>query len=250
MSNFAVQVKNLSKKYYLGNFGFKSLAYKLLSNKFKKIENPNKEIYALKDINMEIKKGEAVAILGKNGSGKSTLSKILAKITGYDNGEVIVKGSLIPMLHMNAGIQIEATGRENIFFIGSIMKAKRKELILKIDEIAAFAGLQDFLDTPVKKYSSGMITKLYFSVMTILEFDILICDEIMAVSDSDFKLRCIKKIIELKNKNKTIIFISHEKDIVEAVCDYGFVFLGNGKLSQKLNIKNAYEIYENLISNF
>ena len=86
--------------------------------------------------------------------------------------------------------------------------------------------------------------------MIILEFDILICDEIMAVSDSDFKLRCIKKIIELKNKNKTIIFISHEKDIVEAVCDYGFVFLSNGKLSQKLNIKNAYEIYENLISNF
>tara|TARA_X000000950_G_C13920438_1_gene663091 strand:- start:880 stop:1623 length:744 start_codon:yes stop_codon:yes gene_type:complete len=244
MSDISVQIKNLSKKYFLGNFGFKSLKYNLLSRFFKNLENPNKKIYALKDINMEVKKGEAIAILGKNGSGKSTLMKILSKLSAHDDGEMSINGKLIPMLHMNAGIQVEATGRENIFFIGSIMRAKRKELKEKINEIAEFSGLTNFLDTPVKKYSSGMLTKLYFSVMIILDFDILICDEIMAVSDSQFKSKCIKKIIELKNKKKTIIFISHEKEIVNAVCDFGFVFTENGNLSQKLSISDAYALYE------
>lgn len=244
MSNISILVKNLSKKYYLGNFGFNSLKYTLLSRFFKNLENPNKKIYAFKHINFEIKKGEAVAILGKNGSGKSTLMKILSKLTSYDEGEMQINGKLIPMLHMNAGIQIEATGRENIFFIGSIMQADKNQLKEKINEIAEFSGLTNFLDTPVKKYSSGMLTKLYFSIMIILEFDILICDEIMAVSDAEFKLKCIKKIIELKNKKKTIIFISHEKEIVNAVCDYGYVFTKDRNLSQKFSIAEAYAFYE------
>ena len=244
MSNKSIEVKNLSKTYNLGNYGFKSLRYNLLSNYIKNMINPNKKIYALYDINLEINKGEAIAILGKNGTGKSTLLKIISGLSEQSSGEIIINGKLLPMLHMNAGIQLEASGRENIFFIGSILKATKKQLVSKIDDIASFSGLSEFLDTPVKKYSSGMLTKLYFSIMIILDFDILICDEILAVSDSAFKKKCIKKIIELKKRGKTVIFISHEEEVIKSVCDQGFVFTENGKLSEKMLLSDAYKLYE------
>lgn len=242
MYKISIEFKNVSKEFFLGNFGFKTFFNSI--KKLLKIESKSnkKSFMALNNINLSINSGETVAFLGRNGFGKSTLLKLLAGLTSPSVGTIWIKGKVMPMLYLNSGIVIEATAKENISFISSLF-SNTKLNQFKINEILNFAELKEFENTPVKKFSSGMITRLSFSTMIMQDFDILIADEVLAVSDQKFKDKCIKKIIELQKEGKTILFVSHEEEIVLRLCKKAFVFLEKGKISEKLDILDAYKIY-------
>ncbi|QSV72548.1 MAG: ABC transporter ATP-binding protein [Aphanizomenon flos-aquae KM1D3_PB] len=242
MSDTVIRVENLGKKYIIGHQ--KQERYTALrdviTNKVKSIgnllnpqaknENPAfEEFWALKDVSFEIKQGDRVGIIGRNGAGKSTLLKILSRITEPTTGSIKIKGRVASLLEVGTGFHPELTGRENIFLNGAILGMGKEEIKRKFDEIVAFAEVEKFLDTPVKRYSSGMYVRLAFAVAAHLEPEILIVDEVLAVGDVQFQKKCLGKMEDVGKEGRTVIFVSHNMAAVEKLCEKG-VFFRQGKV--------------------
>lgn len=234
MSNTVIRVENLSKKYVLGEQnqgkhttlrdrltdGAKYLSRILLPRPQQSILNSNRqEFWALKDVSFEIKQGDRVGIIGRNGAGKSTLLKILSRITEPTTGRIAIQGRVASLLEVGTGFHPELTGRENIYLNGAILSMSKVEIKKKFDEIVAFAEVEKFLDTPVKRYSSGMYVRLAFAVAAHLEPDILIVDEVLAVGDVLFQKKCLGKMQEVsKTQGRTVLFVSHNMDAIQRLC--------------------------------
>jgi len=236
MSDTVIRVENLSKKYVLGHQkqeGYTTLR-DVLSNTTKslfrpfqnpkpKTQNPHEEFWALKDVNFEIKQGDRVGIIGRNGAGKSTLLKILSRITEPTTGSIRVKGRVASLLEVGTGFHPELTGRENIFLNGAILGMSKAEIRRKFDEIVAFAEIERFLDTPVKRYSSGMYVRLAFAVAAHLEPEILIVDEVLSVGDAQFQRKCLDKMEQVSQKERrTVLFVSHQLNTIQTLCNHVF----------------------------
>jgi len=246
MSDIAVKLENISKQYRLGVVGTGTLSHDL-NRWFARVrgkEDPTLKIgqsnqlaqtggdyvWALKDINLEIKKGEILGIIGKNGAGKSTLLKLLSRVTGPTTGQIKVNGRIASLLEVGTGFHPELTGRENIFLNGAILGMRNREIKKKLDEIVDFAGVAKYLDTPVKRYSSGMYVRLAFAVAAHLEPDILVVDEVLAVGDAEFQKKAIGKMQDVsKGEGRTVLFVSHNMNSIKHLCQTG-ILLNNGKI--------------------
>jgi ABC-type polysaccharide/polyol phosphate transport system ATPase subunit len=211
-----LQLKNVSKKYRIRREvdGNASLSRRLLS-----IGKRKEDFWALKDISFDVHRAEALGIIGHNGAGKSTILKLLSRITTPTNGEIMINGRLSALIEVGSGFHPELTGRENIYLNGSILGMTRREITKKLESIVEFAELRQFIDTPVKRYSSGMYVRLGFSIAAHLDPDILLLDEVLAVGDESFQRKCIQRITELKKNGTTIVFISHDLRAVQQLCD-------------------------------
>jgi lipopolysaccharide transport system ATP-binding protein len=256
----SIKVENLSKAYRLGEIGTGTLQsdlkrwYALTRGKedpFLKIGETNDRstkgtsnvVWSLKDINFEIEQGDAVGIIGKNGAGKSTLLKILSRVTSPTTGKITGNGRVASLLEVGTGFHPELTGRENIYLNGAILGMRKKEITRKFDEIVAFAGVERYIDTPVKRYSSGMYVRLAFAVAAHLESEILIVDEVLAVGDAEFQKKCLGKMGEVsKGEGRTVLFVSHDLRAVSGLCNFG-LFLHDGKLSFSGNIHETISKY-------
>jgi lipopolysaccharide transport system ATP-binding protein len=204
--------------------------------------NATEEFWAIKDISFDVKQGDVVGIIGRNGAGKSTLLKILSRITEPTTGRIRIKGRVASLLEVGTGFHAELTGRENIFLNGAILGMSRSEIKAKFDEIASFAAVEQFLDTPVKRYSSGMYVRLAFAVAAHLEPQILIVDEVLAVGDSEFQKKCLGKIREVATSGRTILFVSHNMQAISVLCNRG-LFLRGGSLEYTGSPKGAIDMY-------
>jgi lipopolysaccharide transport system ATP-binding protein len=200
------------------------------------------EFWALKDVSFEVRRGEVVGIIGRNGAGKSTLLKILSRITEPSEGRVTIKGRVASLLEVGTGFHPELTGRENIYLNGAILGMTRAETRRKFDEIVAFAEVERFLDTPVKRYSSGMYVRLAFAVAAHLEPEILIVDEVLAVGDAEFQRKCLGKMGEVANEGRTILFVSHNTDALRRLCNSG-IHLASNRVLLNANIDSCIESY-------
>jgi lipopolysaccharide transport system ATP-binding protein len=242
----AVKIENLSKQYRLGLVSSRTLSHDLnrwwqmniLRNEdpYLKVGETNDRsvkgksdyVWALKDINLEIREGEVLGIIGKNGAGKSTLLKILSKVTAPTTGAIKARGRIASLLEVGTGFHQEMTGRENIFMNGAILGMKKSEIKKKLDEIIDFAGVERYIDTPVKRYSSGMLVRLGFAVAAHLEPEILIVDEVLAVGDAEFQKKAIGKMQEVsQQKGRTVLFVSHNMGAIKDLCSKG-ILLQNG----------------------
>jgi lipopolysaccharide transport system ATP-binding protein len=228
-----ISVENISKSYRLGAIGGGTLAADLSRwwarvrgrpDPLLKIGQENygnqqgEQIWALRDVSFDVKQGEAVGIIGRNGAGKSTLLKILSRVTAPTNGVVKAKGRIASLLEVGTGFHAELTGRENIFLNGAIMGMSRAEVTRKLDEIIDFSGVEKFIDTPVKRYSSGMYVRLAFAVAAHLEPEILVVDEVLAVGDAEFQKRCLGKMGAVAREGRTVLFVSHNMSAVNRLC--------------------------------
>ncbi len=223
-----IKVENVCKEYKLGSLNAQSFRDEVF--KKKKNAQPDKILKALDNVNFEIKKGETVGLIGSNGAGKSTILKILSRVTAPTSGQVYLNGSLSSMLEVGTGFHQELTGRENIYINGTILGMKKKEIDAKIEDIIEFSECREFIDTPVKRYSSGMYVKLAFSVSAFLESDILILDEVLAVGDMKFQNKCLEKMKELSSKEgRTILCVSHNMTTISKLCNRCIV-LDHGKV--------------------
>ena len=260
MGNTVIKVENLSKQYRLGLVGastFKEDASRWWA-KMRGKEDPflalgsendrtsisdSKFVWSLKDINFEIKQGDVLGIVGRNGAGKSTLLKILSKITSPTTGTVRAKGRIASLLEVGTGFHPELTGRENIFLNGAILGMRKHEIKSKLDEIIAFAGVERYIDTPVKRYSSGMYVRLAFAVAAHLENEILIIDEVLAVGDSEFQKKCLGKMGEVsKGEGRTVLFVSHNPTAIRSLCTSA-ILLNNGKIQINDNVADVLSLY-------
>ena len=214
-SKIAIKVQNMTKKFKVYYDKPKTLKERLVFWKNNKVEHR----VILNDINLEIKKGETVALIGTNGSGKSTLLKLMTKIIYPNKGTVKTYGKLTSLLELGAGFHEDFTGRENIYFNASIFGLTRSEIDKKIDDIIAFSELEEFIDNPIRTYSSGMYMRLAFSVAINVDADILLIDEILAVGDQHFQDKCYAKLAELKKSDKTIVIVSHDLNAIQKLCD-------------------------------
>src|SRR5258708_28796556 len=225
-----LEIRNIGKKYKIQHLagGYLSLRRRLVSFlKFKR--NQVEDFWALQEVSFDLQPGESVGIIGRNGAGKSTLLKILSKITPPTTGHIISRGRIASLLEVGTGFHPELTGRENIFFNGSLLGMRRKEIDSKFDEIVDFSGVEKFLDTPLKHFSSGMQLRLAFAVAAFLEPEILIIDEVLAVGDAEFQRKCLGKMEDVGRSGRTILFVSHNLDAVEALCKTS-VLLSKGRL--------------------
>jgi lipopolysaccharide transport system ATP-binding protein len=204
------------------------------------------QFWALKDVSFEVQPGEVVGIIGRNGAGKSTLLKILSRITEPTSGRIELRGRVGSLLEVGTGFHPELSGRENIYMNGSILGMSRREIQRKFDEIVDFSGIEDFLDTPVKRYSSGMYVRLAFAVAAHLEPEILIVDEVLAVGDQAFQRKCIDKMQSVASHGRVVLFVSHNLGSLETLCHKGFV-LANGQLEFNGSIKEAIQQYINSV---
>jgi len=248
MSDIAIKVENISKKYQIGeNKTYPTLRDKLmeLPNRLFKGPKKNKEFWALKDVSFEVKKGEVVGIIGRNGAGKSTMLKILARITEPTSGKITMYGRVASMLEVGTGFNPELTGRENIYLNGSIIGMKKTEIEQRFNDIVAFSGVDKFLDTPVKHYSSGMYVRLAFAVSAHLDADILLVDEVLAVGDAEFQKKCLGKMSDIADSGRTIIFVSHNINAIRKICNKILLVSEGAVISNKLK-EEALNLYENL----
>lgn len=256
----ALKVENLSKQYRLGEIGTGTLSHDLnrLWARLRGKEDPFAQIgvandrtqksnsdyvWALRDINFEVEQGDAVGIIGRNGAGKSTLLKILSRTTLPTTGSVKMKGRIASLLEVGTGFHPEMTGRENIYQNGALLGMTRHEIARKFDEIVDFSGCEAYIDTPVKRYSSGMYVRLAFAVAAHLESEILIVDEVLAVGDAEFQKKCLGKMNDVaKGEGRTVLFVSHNMTAVKSLCNKG-VLLQNGQLILNDTIDHTIEKY-------
>ncbi len=214
-----LEIQNIGKKYRIQHLagGYLSLRERMVSAlKFQR--NEAEDFWALKNVSFEVQPGESIGIIGRNGAGKSTLLKILSKITPPTTGRIISRGRIASLLEVGTGFHPELTGRENIFFNGSLLGMKRRAIEAKFDEIVDFSGVEKFLDTPLKHYSSGMQLRLAFAVAAFLEPEILIIDEVLAVGDTEFQKKCLGKMENVSKSGRTILFVSHQLGVVSQLC--------------------------------
>ncbi|MDO4515529.1 MAG: ABC transporter ATP-binding protein [Bacillota bacterium] len=202
------------------------------------------EFYALRNVSFEVKRGEAVALIGKNGSGKSTMLKILAGVMYPTEGTVTVNGSIAPLIELGAGFDMELTAKENIYMNGAILGYNRAFMDQHFEEIVEFSELREFINVPLKNYSSGMIARLGFSIATIIKADILIVDEVLAVGDFRFREKCHRKIAELLDGGTTLLFVSHSAEQVKALCPKA-IWLDHGQMMAFGDTEEVYRMYEN-----
>lgn len=247
MSDIAISVENVSKVYKIGTAKKTSLVETFSHNINKLIGKKDEisseeEFWALKDISFDIKKGDAVGIIGKNGAGKSTLLKILSRITEPSSGRIEINGRVASLLEVGTGFHPELTGKENIFLNGTILGMKRGEIKSKLEEIIEFSGISQFVDTPVKRYSSGMYVRLAFAVAAHLEPEILIIDEVLAVGDAEFQKKCLGKMQDVTGQGRTVIFVSHNMTAVTSLCNNG-IFLQKGKVTKIGNAETVVQGY-------
>lgn len=231
MQDIAISIQNLSKQYEIGAAASGSLRETLTAG-FKALtgKKQTKDIFwALKDVSFDIKKGEVLGIVGRNGAGKSTLLKVLSRITEPSSGKIDLFGRVTSLLEVGTGFHPELTGRENVFLNGSILGMSRQEIRRKFDEIVAFSGVEKFLDTAVKHYSSGMYVRLAFAVAAHLEAEILIIDEVLAVGDAEFQRKCLGKMNDVARSGRTVLFVSHNLGAVRSLCK-SCALLQNGQL--------------------
>lgn len=254
-----IKVENLSKEYRLGVIGHGTL-YRDLQTWWAKVrgkEDPNSKLmekkrlqgdrfWALKDISFEIQPGDRVGIIGRNGAGKSTLLKILSRVTTPTSGNVKIRGRVASLLEVGTGFHPELTGRENIFLNGAILGMTKAEVKKKFDEIVDFAGVEDFIDTPVKRYSSGMYVRLAFAVAAHLDPEILIVDEVLAVGDAEFQKKCLGKMQDVsKNQGRTVIFVSHNMGAIRSLCNKG-ILLNDGAIRSNGDVEECLTSYLNV----
>jgi lipopolysaccharide transport system ATP-binding protein len=260
-----IKVENLSKQYRLGNVGSGSLKDDLSRwwYRMRGKEDPLLQIgdtndrtakgdsdyvWALKDINFEVQQGDVLGIIGRNGAGKSTLLKILSKTTAPTTGSVKVKGRIASLLEVGTGFHPELTGRENIYLNGAILGMRKQEITRKLDEIIDFAGVERYIDTPVKRYSSGMYVRLAFGVAAHLESEILIIDEVLAVGDAEFQKKCLGKMGDVaKGEGRSVLFVSHNIAAIKSLCNKGIV-LNNGRMVFKGSQSETVSSYHSLHS--
>jgi lipopolysaccharide transport system ATP-binding protein len=283
MNNVVIQVDHLSKEYRLGTIGRKRLVDDVnrwwarfrgkedplskvgqpkAESRKQKLESPrlassnspisalnshpSERYWALKDVSFEVKQGEVLGIIGRNGAGKSTLLKILSRVTGPTSGEVRVKGRIASLLEVGTGFHPELTGRENVFLNGAILGMTKAEIRSKLDEIVDFSGVEKFIDTPVKRYSSGMTVRLAFAVAAHLEPEILIVDEVLSVGDAEFQKKCLGKMQDVSNKEgRTVLFVSHNMGVISSLCKMA-IWLEGGLLKRS---GEARSIVQNYLSN-
>ena len=242
MSEKAIIVEHLWKGYQLGS-GKSGSFRESITNLFSTVKTEKDIFWALQDINFSINKGEAVGIIGRNGAGKSTLLKLLSRITAPTKGGFELNGRVSSLLEVGTGFHPELTGRENIYLNGTILGMTRAEVKLKFDEIVAFSGIGKFIDTPVKRYSSGMYVRLAFAVAAHLEPEILIVDEVLAVGDAEFQKKCLGKMKDVSsNEGRTVLFVSHNMGAVKSLCKKG-LFIKNGTLNYYGEIKDTISHY-------
>ncbi len=260
MSDTAIVFENVSKQYRLGQIGTGTLSHDLnrwwhivrgKEDPYLKIGETNDRskmgesdyVWALRDINYEIKKGEVLGIIGKNGAGKSTLLKILSKVTKPTTGFIKANGRIASLLEVGTGFHREMTGRENVYLNGSIMGMTKSEITRKFDEIVQFAGVDRYVDTPVKRYSSGMIVRLGFAIAAHLEPEILVVDEVLAVGDAEFQKKAIGKMQEVShNHGRTVLFVSHNMGAVRNLCKNGII-LHNGLIDFEGDVNTVVDHY-------
>ncbi len=258
--NIVIKAENISKQYRLGQVGTGTISHDLnrFWHKIRGLEDPYLKIgetndrstkgdsdyvWSLRDINFEIEQGDAVGIIGRNGAGKSTLLKLLSRVTKPTTGSIYSKGRIASLLEVGTGFHPEMTGRENIFLNGAILGMTRKEITRKFDEIVDFSGVERYIDTPVKRYSSGMYVRLAFAVAAHLESEILIVDEVLAVGDAEFQKKCLGKMGDVsKGEGRTILFVSHNMAAIQKLCNQG-ILLEKGKISTSGKIDSVIETY-------
>jgi len=220
MSETIIKIEGLGKKYLMGEREpYYALRDRIAGLVNLKKPKKKKDFWALKDINLEIRRGETIGIIGRNGAGKSTLLKILSQITPPTRGKITLGGRVASLLEVGTGFNPELTGRENIYLNGAILGMKRKEISRKFDEIVKFSEIEKFLDTPVKRYSSGMYVRLAFAVAAHLEPEVLLVDEVLAVGDAEFQKKCLGKMGEVGEHGRTVIFVSHNMAAIRSLCD-------------------------------
>lgn len=261
MATPVIKVENLSKAYQIGQIGTGTFSRdlerffvtKLLGREdpFLKIGETNDRstkgesdiVWSLKDVNFEINQGDAVGIIGKNGAGKSTLLKLLSRVTSPTTGSIKVKGRIASLLEVGTGFHPELSGRENIYLNGAILGMRKAEITRKLDEIIDFSGVERYIDTPVKRYSSGMYVRLAFAVAAHLESEILIVDEVLAVGDADFQKKCLGKMGDIsKGEGRTVLFVSHNMAAVKSLCSKG-ILLENGLIKSLGNVSDVLDFY-------
>jgi lipopolysaccharide transport system ATP-binding protein len=262
MKQLAIKAENISKQYRLGEVGTGTLSHDL--NRFwskirgkedpylrigeannRAVKGDSDYVWSLRDINFEIEQGDAVGIIGRNGAGKSTLLKLLSKVTQPTTGSFKVNGRIASLLEVGTGFNPEMTGRENIYLNGAILGMRRHEITRKLDEIIDFSGVERYIDTPVKRYSSGMYVRLAFAVAAHLESEILIVDEVLAVGDAEFQKKCLGKMGDVsKGEGRTVLFVSHNMAAVQTLCNKGIV-LDNGHIRFSGLAKEALDNYNN-----
>ncbi|GAB1462914.1 ABC transporter ATP-binding protein [Pedobacter sp.] len=260
MSNISIKAENLSKAYQLGEIGTGTISrdlerwYARIRGKedpFLRIGETNDRstkgssdiVWSLKDINFEIEQGDAVGIIGRNGAGKSTLLKVLSRVTSPTSGRITGKGRIASLLEVGTGFHPELTGRENIYLNGAILGMRKKEITRKFEEIVDFAGVERYIDTPVKRYSSGMYVRLAFAVAAHLESEILIVDEVLAVGDAEFQKKCLGKMGEVsKGEGRTVLFVSHNMAAIRTLCS-STIILQRGEICFNGDVNNGIAYY-------
>ncbi|MEZ5428781.1 MAG: ABC transporter ATP-binding protein [Pyrinomonadaceae bacterium] len=256
--NTVIDVKNLSKKYLIGE---RSRAYKTLRDSItsglsrfvknaglNKNGNRRKEFWALRDVSFEVNQGDVIGIIGHNGAGKSTLLKILSRITEPTEGYADIHGRIGSLLEVGTGFHQELTGRENIYLSGAILGMKKSDIDLKFDEIVAFAGVETFVDTPIKHYSSGMNLRLGFAVAAHLDPEILLVDEVLAVGDLEFQKKCLNKMEDVATEGRTVLFVSHNMGSIKELCRSALV-LKNGRIDYQGDVVRAIQHYSQNVMN-
>lgn len=259
MSDIVIKVDHLSKRYRLGTIGRTALhedlsrwwarlrgrpdpTLKIGQQAREALRDDAEHVWALRDVSFEVKQGEVLGIIGRNGAGKSTLLKILSRVTGPTLGSVKVKGRIASLLEVGTGFHPELTGRDNIFLNGSILGMRRAEISAKLDEIIAFSGCEKFIDTPVKRYSSGMYVRLAFSVAAHLDPEILVVDEVLAVGDFEFQAKCLGKMQDVASHGRTVLFVSHNLAAVSKFCSRGLV-LQDGRVATFGGVAECISVY-------
>jgi len=261
MSNVVIKLENVSKQYRLGTVGTGTLSHDLnrflakvrgkedptmkvgVSNRLDTVDG--RYVWALKDVNLEICDGEVLGIVGKNGAGKSTLLKLMSRVTSPSSGEIKIKGRIASLLEVGTGFHPELTGKENIYLNGAILGMTKKEISSKFDEIVDFSGIKKYVDTPVKRYSSGMYVRLAFAVAAHLEPEILIVDEVLAVGDAEFQKKAIGKMQSVSRSGRTVLFVSHNLTAVEQLCTKG-VLMQNGMLKMEGKVHDITSAYKQM----
>ena len=261
MPDTVIRVENLGKKYTIGHQqqgerytalrdvitnGAKGIAGRFRGEKGKRQNSTSEDFWALKDVSFEIKQGDRVGIIGRNGAGKSTLLKILSRITEPTEGRIRIKGRVASLLEVGTGFHPELTGRENIYLNGAILGMGKVEIRRKFDEIVAFAEVERFLDTPVKRYSSGMYVRLAFAVAAHLEPEILVVDEVLAVGDVQFQKKCLGKMEEVGRDGRTVLFVSHNMTAIQSLCTKA-ISLSKGEVAGQGDISEQIYAYLNRI---
>lgn len=243
MDDYVIQFKNVTKSFYLqGDKTFKEFLPNLILGK-----SWAKKFIALSDVSFNIKRGETVGIVGKNGAGKSTLLKLIAKVTTPTKGQVIIKGKVAPLIELGAGFHHELTGYENILLNAAILGMHKKEIEAVTNQIIEFSEIKEFINVPIKKYSSGMYVRLAFSIAVFTNADIFLIDEVLAVGDAAFQKKCLNKMNNLKKDNKTIIFVSHSEQSVKRFCDRTILLQG-GQILADGSPEGIFQQYNDLFN--